>query len=245
MPKIGGRDVAIYDIGILAAGFVMFILSFVPWFSVEFRSEFVESSDSANGWQLGFWSSAAISLVLGVTVSTAFQVLGRTKVSSVGPVPGELPPVVAGALAVLFILIRWVDLPEGGAGVDTGAGVGLYLGLIAALALTAFTVLRLLQTGGGARPRPAAAPGGWPQGPQQPGGWPPPQAPQTPQPGGWPQTGPAQPGGWPQAQQPPQTPQPPQAPQTPQPGAWPQTGPAQPGGWPQSQQPGGWGQPPR
>jgi len=164
------------------------------------------------------------------------QVLERFRMPALGPVPPALVLTIASAFALLLIVIRWATLPDVptylDADVKSGARAGLFLGLFAVLALTAFTALRHVS---GAGQTPPASPPGYPYGPPQPG-WPQGQQPGVPLPGAWQQ--PPQ-GGWQQGQ-----------PQSQAPGGWQQGQPQ--GGDPQSgwqqyppqqgQQQGGWQQ---
>jgi len=252
MARIGGRDIATFDLGVLGAGLLAFIFSFLPWYGVKIGS----SSASANAWNMGFGAWFPVLLCMAIAGVVAAQVFAGVRLPALGPVQPALALVGAGGLAVLVILLRWVTYkrPDGGdtaffgGSIEAGAKAGTYLGLLAAIAITVLAFLRFRSgetvPAGGARP-PYGQPQGWPQGPQ-PGQWP--QGPQqVPPPGTWPQ-GPPQAGGW--QQQPPQPPQtgwqqPPQDQpqggwQQPPGGSWPQQ-PQQPyqppqGGWPGGQQ---------
>jgi len=211
MARIGGRDVATYDIGVLGAGLVVFISSFLPWYGLKVGN----FNGTANGWHSHFLAWFPILLCIAIAAVVAGQVFGRVRMPAVGPIQPALLLTLVSALALLLILIRWASLPDVPAYVTveakSGARAGLFLGLFGALALTAFNALRLVSGGGQAAP--AAA---YPYGQQQPG-WP-----RGQQPGTWPQA--QQPGTWPQGQQP-------------QPGTWQQGGPGQgqgqQGGWQQ------------
>lgn len=207
MARIGGRDVATYDIGVLGAGLVVFISSFLPWYGVKIDN----FNGTASGWHSGFLAWFPILLCIVVAALVVAQILGRVRVPAVGPVPPALVLTAVSALALLLILIRWATLPDVptilGVEAKSGARAGLFLGLFGALALTAFTALRHVS---GAGQTPPAGPPGYPYGPPQPG-WPQGQQPgaqqpgawQQPQQGGWqqgPQQGGQAPGGWPQGQ---------------------------------------------
>jgi hypothetical protein len=199
MARIGGRDVATYDIGVLGAGLVVFISSFLPWYGVKFD----RFSHSWSAWHSGFLAWFPILLCLAIAGLVAAQVLGRFRMPPVGPIPPALVFTIASGFALLLIVIRWATLPDVPTYLDSdvksGARAGLFLGLFAVLALTAFTALRHVS---GADQTPAAGPPGYPYGPPQPG-WPQGQQPGAPQPGAYQQ--PPQ-GGWQQGQQPGQGP---------------------------------------
>ncbi|MCK9926249.1 hypothetical protein MXD62_03535 [Frankia sp. Mgl5] len=175
MVQIGGRNVATNDVGVIAAGAVAFIFSFLSWFSV--KGDFFGSSysDSASVWNtdLGgwFWGWLAILLLLAVAgLTAALTFVANLRLPTL-PVP--LPMIMAGAsgLAVLLILIRWIAYPSIPDGFEGGASYGLFIGLIAAIAQTAFGVLNL-RSGSGVAGQPPQ-PGGWPGQGQPPYGQPP------------------------------------------------------------------------
>ncbi|ONH31269.1 hypothetical protein [Pseudofrankia asymbiotica] len=235
MPRIGGRDLAIGDIGVMGAGLLMFIFSFLPWYGVKIAG----ANYHANAWHMGFGAWFSVLLCLAVAGLVAAQVFAGFRLPALGPVQPALAFVGAGGLAIVLILLRWVtyDRPDGGdsaffgGSIEAGARAGTFLGLIAAIALTAFAFIRFRSgdtaPAGGPRP-PYGQPQGWPQG-TQPGQWPQGQQ-QVPPPGTWPQGPPqGQPqGGW--QQQPQQPPQ----------GGWQQPTPPPQGGWQQQPPQGGW-----
>jgi hypothetical protein len=220
MARIGGRDVATYDLGVLGAGLLVFIASFLPWYGVKID----HYSGTTSGWHSGFLAWFPILLSIAIAAAVAAQALGRARVPSVGPLQPALVLTIVSAFALLLIIIRWATLPDVPAilvgQAKAGARAGLFLGLFGALGLTAFNALRLVTGAGQAPTQP-----GYPYG-QQPA-WP-----QTPQPG-TPIPGTPAPGTWQQPQQGWQQPQQPQQP----PSGWQQP---QQGGAPQGQQ--GWQQ---
>ncbi|MCK9896376.1 hypothetical protein [Frankia sp. AgB32] len=222
MAQIGGRNVATNDIGVIASGAVMFIVSFLPWYSVSISFFGRSSSLHRNGWGLGFNSWFPVLLVLVVAGLLAARIFANFTIPDIGPVSWlwALPGV--SALATVLLLIRWYRFPSVPSGVDAGPSVGFYLALIAAIVQTVFGVLAALAAG-------APIPGrGRPGGPGTPTGWQPGQAPYG-QPYGQ-QPTPGNPGGY--GQQPGYGGQPPQGYGQPQPG------------YGQPPQGGGYGQPP-
>ncbi|KPM51317.1 hypothetical protein CcI49_15795 [Frankia sp. CcI49] len=174
MVQIGGRSVATNDVGVIGAGAVAFIFSFVPWFSIKSTYYGASYSNSANGWStdLGgyFWGWLAILLLLAVAGLTAALTFGNVRLPSL-PLP--LPIILAGAsgLSILLILIRWLAYPDIPSGIDGGASFGLFLALIAAIAQTVFNVLNL-RAGTGVAGSPPAPPTNWPGQGQPPYGQP-------------------------------------------------------------------------
>lgn len=135
------------------AGALAFIVSFFPWYSFDFEG-FGGTSFSA--WNSGFlaWFPVLLLMVAG----------GLVLAPHFGLKIDRLPLIwlsLAGAAAV-FILLRWLTLPDdGGIGgfgligdsVDSGAGFGLIVGLITALASAVAAFLTF-------RAAPKTAPGG-------------------------------------------------------------------------------------
>jgi len=131
---------------LVGAGAVGFIVSFLPWYSVSFNGgkQFPGYSGSANAWSVGF--GAWFPMLLLVAVAGVVVAIERGAIPN--PIPGLMQWVTLGAsgLAALIILIRWLTYPDlpGFAG-SAGAGFGLYVGLLAALAAAAasFAVVRI------------------------------------------------------------------------------------------------------
>lgn len=157
---MAGSDVAkvtALDWVVIGAGLLAYISSLLPWylFTASVPILGITRSTSANAWHagLGAWLSvlmlvAAAAVVL---VSTLGGLLGRVASRS-------LITLVLAALAFITIALRWATFPDanGGLGrvgplgdfnlgdielggafsVTSGAGYGLYLGLIAAVAAT-------------------------------------------------------------------------------------------------------------
>lgn len=137
----------------IGAGLAAFIFSMLPWYSVSYAG----IGGSLSAWNSGFIAWFPMLMVLaagGLLLATHFGV----KVD-------KLPLIWLGlsGLAVVLVLLRWLTLPDdgglgdiglGGAptGFDSGAGVGLILGLIAAIVSTVGAVLTFR-----AAPKTAAA----------------------------------------------------------------------------------------
>jgi hypothetical protein len=141
------------------AGALAFIVSFFPWYSFDFEG-FVGGTASA--WNSGFLAWFAVLLLVGAGVVVLLPHFGVQV--------ARLPLIwlsLAGA-ATLFILLRWLTLPDDGGlggfgvlgetGIESGAGFGLILGLIVAAVSTvaAFLVFRAApKTAPGANPAAA------------------------------------------------------------------------------------------
>lgn len=124
------------------AGVLAFIVSFFPWYSVDFEGF---GGGSLNAWSTGFFALFSVLLLMaagGLVIAPHF-----------GVQVARLPLIwlsLSGA-AVLFILLQWLILPDDGgigdfgllgdSGIDSGAGFGLIVGLILALASAAAAFL--------------------------------------------------------------------------------------------------------
>lgn len=118
----------------IGAGLLAFLVSFFPWYSIDFEG-FGDGSLSA--WNSGFlaWFSVLLLMVAA----------GLVLAPHLGVQVARRPLIWLGvsAAAVVFILIRWLTLPDdgglgdlgllGGSGIDSGAGFGLVVGLVAAI----------------------------------------------------------------------------------------------------------------
>ena len=118
---------------------LLFIFMFFDWFSVEVSSGdgLFSISRGGNAWEAFSWIDLFMLLTIIVTLAV---VVIRVSDAIVEP-SFSLNAAVAilGGLSVLLILYRIIDPPidtEGLPGVDVGRSIGVYLGLLAAAALT-------------------------------------------------------------------------------------------------------------
>jgi hypothetical protein len=163
--RIGGRDVATNDLGVIASGLVVFIASFLPWYHLNYQISFSAQhlTKSYSGWQVPWaWLLLDISLLVALTVvERLFAQLRIPSVLGVGP--NLLVAALAG-VGALGILIRWLTfdpVPKGYDGVSGSNQFGTILALLAAIAQTVFAVLNVRASGetvpglgafGGSRP---------------------------------------------------------------------------------------------
>jgi len=154
--RIGGRDVATNDLGIMASGLVVFIASFLPWWGASIGG----FSASRNSWGTD-WGWLAVLLSLVVAASVAARVFRGLTIPAVGGIGPALVTLAVSAVAVLVVLLRWLTYPDVPAGVSGGAKVGTFLALIAAIVQTVFAGLNfkasgepLPGVGGGSSARP-------------------------------------------------------------------------------------------
>ena len=135
------------------AGALAFIVSFFPWYSFDIAGF---GGESASAWNSGFLAWFSVLLLMGAGVVVLLPHLDVQV--------ARLPLIwlsLAGA-ATVFILIRWLTLPDDGfgglgilgeTGIESGAGFGLIVGLIIAVVSTVAAFLNF-------RAAPKIAPGG-------------------------------------------------------------------------------------
>jgi hypothetical protein len=115
----------------IGAGALTFIASFLPWYSVSYEGGglSLDIGISANAWEFAL-SLLAVLMLIAAGVLVLLPHLG-TQVPNLAIIWLALA-----GLAFVFILIRWLTFPgdEGVPGVSAGAGFGLFVGLILALA---------------------------------------------------------------------------------------------------------------
>jgi hypothetical protein len=114
---------------ILPAGVVLFIIGFLPWYSIS-AGPF---SWSHNGWQspASFWSILAILIGLAMAVVVGLKAFSTVAIpDNVGGITWPKIHLGAGVVALVFLLIKFL-------GNNDYTTYGLYLGIIAAAALAA------------------------------------------------------------------------------------------------------------
>jgi len=122
-----------------ASGMALFIFMFLPWYGASVSTNItgaggISVSDTANAWQV--FSFIDILLFLIAVVAVGVPVAKATG-SLPEDVPGALLVLAAGALGVVLVLYRILDIPGpdvssfGGVDVDFGRKIGIFLGLIA------------------------------------------------------------------------------------------------------------------
>jgi hypothetical protein len=109
---------------------VLLISTFVSWWKVTISIPGVASgSATASGWDTGALGKLVFFVAL---IAIALVVVDYMKIDiSQMPVPVSLALLGAGALAVLLVLLRFIDTPD-----HVDWAWGLYLALIASLVLT-------------------------------------------------------------------------------------------------------------
>ena len=139
---------------VVSAGVLAYISSFLPWYSSRVSVSLFRIERSAhvnvNAWNAGFgaWFSVLLLVVAGGVVLASTMGLRL-------PTARSLITLGLSALAVVTILLRWATFSDTGSGrgdlgdvnvggflaASGGAGFGLYLGLIAAIAAAVASLL--------------------------------------------------------------------------------------------------------
>jgi hypothetical protein len=172
---VNQRKIALPDIVFAAAGLLAFLSTFLPWWSGSGGglSLTVNGWDSASNGQPTGLTIAGPLVWLPMLLLLVWAVITLVRDFAMpNLLSGKLlyqSGIGVGALAVVLVVLRWATLYKFPAvalnqGYSSSAGLGLYLGLLCALAVTGVAVwgVRLPQSGA------AAAPGGYGYG-QQPG----------------------------------------------------------------------------
>ena len=117
------------------SGLALLLFMFLPWYGVDVNVGGFSASESGNAWEV----FSTIDLVLFLVAAVA---IGATVAKAAGALPADVPVAAivagAGAVAVLLVLYRIVDLPGpdipqvAGGGIEFGRKFGIFLGLIAA-----------------------------------------------------------------------------------------------------------------
>jgi hypothetical protein len=137
-----------FDLGIIAAGVIALIASWLPFYTISVSAGGFGGSDSASAWHAFFgWFGVLVALAGSVAVALALL--------NVVKLPMPVHQIAAGAfgLALLCLILALFIDPSGcgGAGAfgvqcDIGRGFGYWLALLAVLAGTALSVLRMRES---------------------------------------------------------------------------------------------------
>jgi hypothetical protein len=131
---------------ISAGGALVLLISvFLNWYnassSVKVGNISVSGSASESGWHSGSLAKLVALLAL---VALAVWVIELFVPTVTLPAPAWMIAGGAGALSILFVLIKIVDKPSSGlSGVSVGTSFGIWLALLAAIAVVAGAYLRM------------------------------------------------------------------------------------------------------
>jgi hypothetical protein len=116
-------------------GIVLLISLFLPWYGASVSVAGFSASGSASGWEsLGFIDI----LLFLIAVAVIAVVVARAAGQLPDEVPGAVVLLAFGALAVLLVLYRIIDIPAGDVPdqVDLSRKLGVFIALIGAAAVT-------------------------------------------------------------------------------------------------------------
>lgn len=116
------------------AGLILALSSFMDWYA----GSGVGVKLSVIGWQSGVLGKLVFFVGLATLILEASREAGILLPAAV---PDRLLLIALGALAVIFVLIRLISVPDVYFA-STGRGIGLYLSLLAALGLLGSGLLR-------------------------------------------------------------------------------------------------------
>ena len=136
-------------------GLALFLFMFVGWFDVDLVEIQVPGGPEVTGVgkTIDGWGAFGFPLDL-LLFAVALAALGQVILRATGnatPLRGEIL-LAAGVFATLLILFRVVDPPNAA---DVSRKLGLYVSLLAALAITAGAYIALSEAPSGERRRPA------------------------------------------------------------------------------------------
>ncbi|HZO61600.1 MAG TPA: hypothetical protein VFB35_01320 [Gaiellaceae bacterium] len=117
------------------AGLVLMLSSFMSWYS---GSSIEGPTLSVIGWHTGTIGKVVFFLGLALVV---LAILREAGIELPPTVPESLVTIGLGSLATVLVLIRLVSIPDTFAG-TSGRSVGLWIGLLAALAVIVAGLLR-------------------------------------------------------------------------------------------------------
>jgi hypothetical protein len=131
MPSAAGLDGRIAWV----AALVLTLSPFMDWYAAALPNGLTYS---VTGWHTGALGKLVFFVGL---VTLILEALRETGIELPASVPERLVLVGLGALAVIFALIRLISVPDTYFAA-TGRGIGVYIALLAALALLAAGLLR-------------------------------------------------------------------------------------------------------
>jgi hypothetical protein len=171
MVRIGDRDVAANDLGVLGAGLLLFIASFLDWFKL--GGSYTDAAE--NAWGVGFFGYTGVELGLLAAVLVALRVFARRPLPTV-PLGWEMLLTIIAGLGTLLVLLKLaVGMNVLGTGDAFDPAIGLWLALAASVVLTGLCGLTLAVSRGWQPPsRRQPDAGGQPSWQQQPPGYEPP-----------------------------------------------------------------------
>jgi hypothetical protein len=118
-----------------AGGIVLLISLFLPWYGASVEVAGFSASESASGWEV----LSLIDIILFLCAVVAIAVVAaRAGGSLPADVPAGLVLFAAGALALLLVVFRIIDIPAGDVPdeIDLSRKIGIFIALLASAAIT-------------------------------------------------------------------------------------------------------------
>lgn len=138
---------------------LVFILSFLPWYSVSVSFMGHSSSGHLAAWHAAFGAWFPVLLVLALGVVTVLWAMGSIRWSALFLwTVGTATAIVA----AIIIILRWVTYPSAsdadgfGGSASAGAGWALYVSLVITVAMAVFGYLGFAAAGGDIKNIPGA-----------------------------------------------------------------------------------------
>lgn len=131
VPSVAGWDERVAWV----AGLVLTLSPFMDWYSATSPNGLTYS---VTGWHTGALGKLVFFVGL---VTLILEALRETGIELPAAVPEQLVLIALGALAVIFVLIRLISVPDIYF-TTAGRGIGIYVALLAALGLLAAGLLR-------------------------------------------------------------------------------------------------------
>lgn len=116
-----------------ASAIVLFVASFLPWFSVEVAG--IKFGD-VNGWDLDFLVGP-LPVLLGLVMLAHVMISNFAQDVSLGNLPWPKIHLVAGIAAGALLLLKLVVGEDGFGGIDVNRSYGLFLATLAGIGLAA------------------------------------------------------------------------------------------------------------
>jgi hypothetical protein len=137
-PAFARSGVGIWSIGetlTWVSGLILSLSSFMDWYA---GSDSVGPTIGVIGWHTGVLGKLVFFIGLAVL---ALVILRETGIELPAVVPDSLVVIALGSLATIFVLIRLISIPDEFLPAS-GRGIGIWISLLAALAVIAAGLLR-------------------------------------------------------------------------------------------------------
>jgi hypothetical protein len=138
------------------SGIVLLIFSFFNWYKIDTGGLDVPGS-GANGWDFTLgWLAVVLGIVMVAQILASK--FGNMNMPNLGGVSWGQVHLGLGAIALVFLIIRLIDVPSAFGGADVNRAFGLFVSFVGAAGLAAGGYLKFQEEkSGGSAPRPPAA----------------------------------------------------------------------------------------